>query len=334
MTTHVVKADGSGDFTTINAAVNSASLAVSDIIEIQDSSTYTEEVLRTTSPVRADITIRAGTGYSPILDGNSQALAIGIEAYTGWIISGLEIREFDDYAISGQGSNRVFYVRDCVIHDIGGVSGRGAIYRLKTGSIVERCKIYDITVAGGNGIHGATQAITVRNCLIYNIADIGISATGAGLVEHCTLDNCGTDGGAAYSIKATGGTVRYCIVYGNSNISVGGIRAATHSYNDSYGHTTNYYDGVGTGDLETDPLFTNRAGDDYTLSPTSPCIAASVGSSVADDLENRSRQWDYDHKVDGVYTANHEEMGCHERYEAKVLGVVTADINKVMGQSG
>ena len=97
---------------------------------------------------------------------------------------------------------------------------------------------------------------------------------------------------------------------------------------------TNYEGGAGTGDISQDPLFTNQGGDDYTLQPTSPCIAAAVGSVVTVDLNNKSRRWDYDHKVIGFNTWADEEMGSYERYEAKVLGVATSSINKVMGQSG
>jgi len=302
-----------------------------DTIEIQDNSVYTEEIRYSDTPIIQSITIKAGTGYSPILDGNSEALDIGIECYIGWTVQGLEIRNFDEHAIEGMGNDRLFYVYDCVIH---GISGH-AIHRLKNGSAVERCKIYDITGSNNKAIEGSVQSITVRNCLVYNIADRGITATGGStLVEHCTVDNCGTDGSATYSIYAFAGTIRFCTVYGNSNITVAGIRASSHSYNNVYNHTTNYYGGAGTGDLEADPLFTDRAGDDYTLSSASPCIAASVGSTVADDLENRSRRWDYDHKVIGFNTWKDEEMGSYERYEAKVLGVTTSSINKVMGQSG
>ena len=83
MATLIVKAGGGGDFTSISAALNDNSTATGDTIEIQDNSVYTEEVRYNTTPILQNITIKAGTGYSPILDGNSETLDIGIECIRG-----------------------------------------------------------------------------------------------------------------------------------------------------------------------------------------------------------------------------------------------------------
>ena len=48
MTTRIVKADGSGDYTTIAAAISAA--GTDDIIEIQDSSVYAESSISISDP--------------------------------------------------------------------------------------------------------------------------------------------------------------------------------------------------------------------------------------------------------------------------------------------
>ena len=334
MATIVVKQDGSGDYTTIAGALAAASRY--DIVEIQDSNTYSEGNL---SRIQADITIRAGTTaggsrYTPVMDGGGTT-DCAIKFYNNWVIDGLHITGYDGTATSGAGlvsvaGTRVVTIRNCTIHDL----DDSAIAGLKAGSVVENCTIYDIRGTASRGIDSGVESATITNCLIYDVQHDGIQSTPAGTtVQHCTLYNVGYGRGTGgYGVAATLGTVQFCIVADpDHNLTAAGIRASTHSYNcvsGSDGSTDgNYYGGAGTGDLVVDPLLISGT---FRLSSTSPCMAAAVGSVRATDIFSGSLTWQYSHKVNGVNSGvTPNDMGAFEAQYTSVSGVNTNNIASV-----
>ena len=184
-------------------------------------------------------------------------------------------------------------------------------------------------------------AATVKQCLLYDIIDDGISATNASTsIEHCTLFNVGY-GGAAYGILATLGTVKYCVISDPYHvIANAGLRATTHSYNcvsGSEGSTnSNFYGGTGTGDTESDPLLVSGSAgdpDNFKLSVGSPCIGTAAGSTIVEDILSGSRDWQYSQTVMGVNTAPTHDMGAIEFTYTTVNGTDTQYISSVMGVS-
>ena len=341
MTTWVVKQDGSGDFTNLTDAFAEVTLSVGDTIEIQDNGTYNEGNL---SVIKADLTIKAGTGYTPILDGGG-TLDCAIKFYNNWTIDGLTITDYDGTATTGAGlisvaGNRVVTIKNCTLHNL----ADSAITGLKDGSVVENCIIYNIhTGATARGIDSSVESATITQCLLYDIIEDGIQSTDAStVITHCTLFNTAY-GGNAYGISATLGTVKYCIVSDPYHvIADAGLRAATHSYNcvsGSEGATSgNFYGGTGTGDTESDPLLVSGSAgdpDNFKLTLGSPCIGTAVGSppSLSTDLVGVSRSWNYSHKVIGIDTAATHDMGALEYSTTAVSGTDTQYISSVVGVS-
>jgi hypothetical protein len=336
MTTRIVKQDGSGDYTNIADAL--AVCDPYDIVEIQDSETYNEENL---SRIKAGLTIKAGTGFTPILDG-AGILACAIKFYNFWRMEGLTITNYTGTGENGAGlvsvsSFRQVTIIDCVLHNL----PKDAITDLKNGSIVENCTIYNIHSGGtSRGIDGGSQGITVNQCLLYDISGDGIYSTPASTeIRQCTLYNVGYSASAgSYGILATLGTIQYCIVSDpNHYLGSAGIRATTHSYNcvsGSDGSTHgNFYGGTGTGDTESDPLIVSSS---MRLGPGSPCIGTAVGSTRPYDIVSGSRDWNYNtsNKVMGVNTgATPYDMGALEFTYTAVNGVDTKNISKIMGVS-
>ena len=332
MATWIVKQDGSGDYTNLTDAFANVSLVAGDTIEIQDSETYNEGNL---SVIKADLTIKAGTGYTPILDGGG-TLDCAIKFYNNWTIDGLTITDYDGTATSGAGlisvsSNRVVTIKNCTLHNL----ADDAIAGIKTGSVIENCVIYNVLSA--RGINGTVQSPTITQCLLYDIVDDGIAATGAStLIKQCTLYNVGYSGAGTYGILATLGTVQHCIVSDpNHRLANAGVRASSHSYNCVSGSEDssngNFYGGAGTGDTESDPLISSSS---FRLSVGSPCIGTAVGSTISTDLRGGSRDWEYSHAVMGVNVgATPHDMGAIEFTYTTVDGEDTATIASVMGVS-
>jgi hypothetical protein len=329
--TLTVKQDGSGDHRTLTDAFAAAN--TNDTIEIQDSETYNEGNL---SRIKAGLTIKAGAGYTPILDGGD-SLDCAIKFYNNWIIDGLTIRNYDGTATSGAGlisvaGNRVVHIKNCTIYNL----KDSAITGLKNGSTVESCTIYNIhTAVAARAIDSGTQSATINNCLIYDVIHDGIQSTPSDtVIHHCTLYNVGFGAGSGgYGIVATLGTVRYNIVIDpNHSLTAGGIRAATTTYNCVSGAEGaaggNYHGGsAGTGDIELDALLVSGS---FTLSSASPCRGAADGSPMTASLDGTSREWEYDHKVLNINVGGDPDMGCFDT-AAKVTGVNTDSISKVTG---
>jgi hypothetical protein len=333
MATIIVKQDGSGDYTNLTDAF--AAAAAFDTIEIQDSETYNEGNL---SRVRSDLTIKAGTGYTPTLDGGG-TLDCAIKFYNDWVIDGLIITNYDGTATSGAGlisvaGNRVVTIKNCTLHNL----ADDAIAGIKTGSVIENCVIYNVhTLVSARGINGSVQSPTITQCLLYDIIDDGIIATGAStLIKQCTLYNVGYGSVGSYGILASLGTVQHCIVDDpNHRLSNAGVRASSHSYNCVSGSEDssngNFYGGAGTGDTESDPLISSSS---FRLSAGSPCIGTAVGSTLSTDLRGGSRDWEYSHAVMGVNVgATPHDMGAIEFTYTTVDGEDTATIASVMGVS-
>ena len=334
MATHTVKQDGSGDYTNITDAL--AACNASDTVEIQDSETYSEGNL---SRIRASLTIKAGAGHSPVLDGGG-TLACAIKFYNFWRIEGLTITNYTGAGLNGAGlvsisGNRVATIYNCTLYNLADT----AIVDLKTGSLVSNCTIYNIHTLqlSARGIDAGVQGVTVEQCLIYDVINSGINTTSASsLIEQCTVYNTGYGGNTSYAILASLGTAKWNVVVDpQHNLGGAGLRAGSHSYNCVSGSENasdgNFYDGAGTGDTESDPFLITGS-----LRPGagSAATGGAVGSTTLKDILSGSRTWNYDQKVIGVNTgATPYDMGAIEATYTTVNGTDTQYISKVLGVS-
>ena len=332
-----IKQDGSGDYTTITAGLANAS--THDIVEIKDSNTYNEGNL---SKVAVGITIRAAADMTPVMDGQNN-YACAIQFYTDWVIKGLTITNYDGTTgfgaagagLIGNGGARKATIVDCTIHDV----SDNALANLGTDSIIENCKIYNVT-DGKSGIEvGVSYSVIINQCLIYDTSGYGIYSTNSGtVIKQCTLYNVNYSTPKNYGVLATLGTVQYCVILDPlHNCGAAGLRAATHSYNCVSGSESatggNFYGGGGTGDIETDALMDSGS---FRLQAGSPCIGAAVGSTRLKDFVSGSRDWNYNtaNKIMGVNSgASPHDMGAIEFNYTAINGKDTQFITKVMGVS-
>ncbi len=169
--------------------------------------------------------------------------------------------------------------------------------------------------AYGGGIFVTSPASnpTIYNCVfIENTAQLGggISTLGAGSV---TVTNClfvensayGQNFGGGMDIDATTATITNCTFYGNSAAQGGAIlnrggsnttitnsifwnngiedTPASSTYV-AFSDVQGGWFGLGTMNIDTDPLFADQANGDLHLLPGSPCIDAADGTAVPSDL--------------------------------------------------
>jgi hypothetical protein len=160
--------------------------------------------------------------------------------------------------------------------------------------------------ANSGGTHGGgiynigTSSPQVINCTFVSngasSAGAGILSTGAGGAVNCLVTNCIVWQNAGSEI---------------SNFDGGGVN--TVSYSNVEGGF------AGTGNINSNPMFVNSAGDDYRLQSNSPCIDRgnnfAVPLGVTTDFNGYPRLWD-----DPVANAGNPpgpgaivDMGAHER---------------------
>lgn len=150
-----------------------------------------------------------------------------------------------------------------------------------------------------NGLRMDSGAVAMTNCLVENNGGCGVLAvTGTLAGVHCTLSENG-----AVGLSNTAATVSLAnsIVWGNVDADI-----VTNGVSVTY--SCAYEPMQGDGNTTADPLFTDSAGRDFTLSPDSPCIDTGTNSpAAATDIVLSSRP------VDGVGDGiAGYDMGCHE----------------------
>jgi hypothetical protein len=149
--------------------------------------------------------------------------------------------------------------------------GGGAVWAHSGSAKFTNCLFHD-NIAGDGGAFGRQSGTaTFVNCTIaYNKAEFG---TGGGIVD---------DEGAV--------TVQNSIIWantsarGNAQVSNGSYAASAITYTDVQGGFT------GTGNINSDPSFTNPGSDDYSIPNTSPCRNAASNSLLPADVADLD--WD------------------------------------------
>lgn len=316
--TILVNWDGSGDYTSIQAAIDNASDL--DIVIVAEG-TYFENIsfggrnIILTSSDPYDFNVVAAT----VIDGGGMDTVV---TFDGTETSECELLGFTitngygptDNAGGGIWGNATTNytnatITNCVIRDNiakkngGGVRG---VAGLIDGCIITGNSAYN-NAGGLTGCHG-----TISNCLIYNNM---ATNNGGGLVYcngdivNCTIveNTAGVSGaGAAWCF----GTITNCIFWGNSLGQLSGSSTPTYSCIQNWA-------GGGTGNISTDPDFKNPGGDNYHLPAGSPCIDAgdntAVPVGIVTDIEGSPRFADDPNTTDtGNGTAPIVDMGAYE----------------------
>jgi hypothetical protein len=205
-------------------------------------------------------------------------------------------------------------ITNCTIcNDTATGRGGGVSVDCSTNAIFTNCIFRDnVCLAKGGGVYldfGCSGTYT--NCLFYNnkamsAAAMGIDGSGKPTLYNCTITkNFARDIGAGvYMGSYAAGTppnqptVKNCIIWGNKN-RYGGPEdvCVFHEdfpsiYSSDIGNGFYwFYDGC----LNTDPLFTDWNGNDFTLRIGSPCInAGTAAGAPANDLTGTPRDANVD----------------------------------------
>jgi len=349
MATYIVKADGSGDYTTIAAGLGAASH--DDTVEIQDSSTYTESGITISAN---NISLIATGTNEPVWDGANGGH--GIEMYgSGTYFQGIEFANFAQYALKdGDADGRAVALSGCYFHGIGirpirRVAGKaGAQVGTYTGNseyaLIDQCKFIHSGSSQTFFIYGGY--VKLRNSLFTGDTDEVLYSDDSyahTTASFCTVISNGT-GGSAYWIIKEFAKVINCVV-SSSIEEAKGISAASHTYNVvnipgtdaslSY-HPWGDYDGSsgdpGTGDTTGLVYFADPSNNDFTLAQSSSA-AISSGSLIAyynmdtgtgTTLYDRS---DLDEEHDGTLQS---EVG----WETSIFGTGIRPIKYSLGFSG
>ncbi|MDO8683198.1 MAG: NosD domain-containing protein [Armatimonadota bacterium] len=117
---------------------------------------------------------------------------------------------------------------------------------------------------------------SITNNMVYgNVAGIYSDYSLATILNNTIVDNtgngfwCGYDTSPIFTNNIS--AFNYRGAYADPNNYYG---AASLSYNDVYGNTTNYSGLGGTSSISVDPELADRSGGDYHIQPNSPCINA------------------------------------------------------------
>ena len=212
---------------------------------------------------------------------------------------------------------------NCVVaaNYVKGNSKQGVGIAMKGGTVT-RCHIYGnyggTTYVPGTGGGVFISAGTLQNSLIegnkVNNAGAGVYQTG-GTMEFCTIaGNTSTgSGGSGLYLNGSKAVARYNVIYGNGagpstepNCNIAYTAAASFATNVVAPATS------GADNIADDPLFTEAANGDYTLSTGSSAIdKAPVEAAPAIDLAGNARPTDGN--GDGTALA---DLGCFEAADA------------------
>jgi hypothetical protein len=179
----------------------------------------------------------------------------------------------------------------------------------------------------GGGFNSSAFSSTLINCtFIGNDASVeggGLRLEGAGIVAiNCTFSgNTSPAGGAVYCNGAVNGTLTNCILWGNSDSIGGNTSGLSVTFSDVEGGF------VGTGNIDTDPLFLDAAGGDLRLGACSLAVDAGDNDAVpvgtTTDLDGNARFVDDAGVIDsGNGTPPVVDMGAYERQMDSVPAVV------------
>lgn len=257
--------DAAGAWLTIQKAADT--MVAGDTARVQ-AGTYPETVTPLNAGTAADPITYLTDGAVVVDGGNVRCKAFDVVGTSYLVIDGFEITNQPDCggadsAVDINNADNVT-IRNNIIHD----TGRDAIY------------------FGGTSANGL-----VENNLIYNIDDDGATPVGGG--GHTFRNNtfAGTIGGWALENGNATNLFEDNIFW---TASIQDTALGTFNYNDYNGAVL-----PGTGNISSDPLFVNAAGNDYHLShiaagqgSDSPAIDAGSDTAANLGLDTRTTRTD------------------------------------------
>ncbi len=311
--TITVRPDGTGDYPTIQAAIDAA---VDGDTIIIGPGTYTGNGNRDIDFLGKAITVRSTEPNDPnivattVIDcqGTSSRARRGFrfnnnEGPTS-IVAGLTIT-------NGYASGRYPEDRGGAIVCVGDKVGRGPT--------ISHCNITNNRASThGGGMHNFNASPTLVNC---EFRDNSAAYAGAAVYNNraasptlisCTFtgNRAGGQGGGVFNYKINRVTISHCTFSGNSAAYGGGVYSAQSLVEISHcifwGNTPDEINGSaivtysdvqggwpGEGNIDAEPCFIDSADSDYHLSPNSPCIDAGdpdfIPQPAQEDIDGEPR---------------------------------------------
>jgi hypothetical protein len=234
-----VSSDGTGDFSTIQDAVDA--IPYYDIIELENG-TYTGVGNRGIDFAGKTLTLRSRSSHadSCIIDceGLARAVTLASGEGEGTVLQDLTIT--GGHATSGgaiycDGSSPT--VTGCVLHHNSADQSGAAVYSSQGSPEILACTLVENWASDGAAIHSADSEVAVAHTIVaFGVDAQAISCTGSGTASLSCCDLYANDGGDWVGC-----------VEGQEGID---------------------------GNFSTDPMFWDPSSHDYCLSPFSPCLDA------------------------------------------------------------
>jgi hypothetical protein len=266
-TTHVVRPDGTGDYPTIQAAIDAS--VDGDIIELTDG-TFTGEGNRDIDYLGKAITVRSQSGdpTTCILDcgGSDEELHRGLRFHSGEgpesVLEGVQIT--NGYAGDGAGVysyNASPTLRNCLFsNNVAGVHGGGLCFSGGSPVLISCTLTNNQAYFGGGLLCVNSLGATLRNCtLSHNSANYGsgLHTWQSSVTLENTIIALGPDGKAITCEQGGDARLTCCDIYDNTDGDWVGCIADQYSIN---------------GNISEDPLFCDPENGDFTLAENSPCL--------------------------------------------------------------
>lgn len=273
----LVRADGTGDFPTIQEAINAA--AFGQTIELANG-VFTGDGNRDLDYHGKSIIVRSASGApdSCIIDCEASEADQhrGFNFHSGEtsaaILEGVTIANGYFTVYSGGGiqcrNNSSPTIRNCVIRDCYSEASGGGIYSYDSQPLISYCTIINNEADNGGGIlvHNGGQ-IVIRNCTVSgnsaNGHGAGIYSYGCDLIVENCIVSFSTEGEAVYEYYSTV-YLSCCDVFGNEGGDwVGCIEDQEGFF----------------GNICEDPMFCDADAGNYSLDPSSSCAPYALPNS-------------------------------------------------------
>ncbi|MCK5330137.1 MAG: hypothetical protein KAK01_01925, partial [Candidatus Marinimicrobia bacterium] len=305
---YTVKTDGSGDFTTIQLAINATNNGDTVLVH---PSTYVENinfngkniVVGSLFLTTQDISYISST----IIDGNQAGSVVTMDGNNTQTIIGFSIingNSWGDYSrsgggikISGSPSIKNLIIMNNIAEDGSGNMGEGGgIYMVNASPKIDNVVIINNSAMEGSAICCNQESMPViNNILVYNNSSTGGGTLSFAYLNQVELTNAtivdnNITSGAIINVSNSSLEVVNSIVRNNlfTTFKFEQTVAGDFGINCSYSNINEII--AGEGNINTDPLFVDASGYNYRLSDYSPCIGAGTITGVpTTDIEGNPR---------------------------------------------
>jgi hypothetical protein len=266
-----IKADGTGDHTTLSACVTAASN--NDTCKYIDSSTYSNE---TTASTKTGIIVTAEAGQTPIMDGTNATASYNNNTGNSWTVEKLRFRRYTGAVFNYPNAGDVGTLRDCIFEATNFRAGTTS-----GASVVDGIFVYGTTgtTFGSLNTHGSGNTVTVTRSVFANSGSFGVWWDGNGTpeVRHVTCYAAATT--CIYSR-----IVRFSIAV---NAATGINASNTHERSVAFNNSTANFTGAAKDapSLTSNPLLVNAAGNNFRLLCGSPALNLATTSTATTDLD-------------------------------------------------